>query len=109
MIESNKVFNFSDAIQSLYPNFPFTIYGNDYNRLEWYDESTEKPTKEELELEIVRLQKQYEANEYQRLRAAEYPDYREFLDAFVKGDMQQLREYRQACMNIKLKYPKSNN
>lgn len=109
MIESNKVFSFSDAIESLYPGCQFTIYGNDYNRLIWYEKNTEKPTKEELELEIVRLDKEYKLTEYQRLRAAEYPDYRDFLDAFVKGDMQQLREYRQACMNIKLKYPKSNN
>lgn len=53
---------------------------------------------------------------YQELRAAEYPDYREFLDAQVKinsGDealitagQAQLEAYYAACLAIKDKYPK---
>lgn len=106
MTESNKVFNLSDAIQSLYPSSQFTIYGNDYNRLIWHDESTEKPTKEELELEIARLNKEYKLTEYQRLRAAEYPDFRDFLDGVVKQDTEQMRSYIEKCMQVKMKYPK---
>lgn len=105
----SKIFVLSDAIDSLFPGTQWTLYGNDYSKLEWYSKDIEKPSLEILEKEVNRLQAEYAATEYQRLRAAEYPDYMEFLDAFVKGDMQQLREYRQACMNIKLKYPKPNN
>ena len=106
MIDQNKIFNYGDAIQSLYPRCEFSIYGNDYNKLIWHDENTGKPTKEELELEIVRLQKEYKLNEYQRLREVEYPDFREFLDAFVKQDSEQMNSYITKCMEVKMKYPK---
>lgn len=54
---------------------------------------------------------------YQELRAAKYPDYRDFLDAQVKinsgdpelvavGETQQ-QAYIQACLEVKVKYPKS--
>lgn len=56
-------------------------------------------------------------NNYITKRIAEYPDYREFLDAQVKinsGDaelvaegQQQLEKYTQSCLEIKNKYPKA--
>ena len=44
--------------------------------------------------------------EYQRQRAAEYPDFREYLDGIVKGDQAQIDSYIAACQAIKAKYPK---
>lgn len=44
--------------------------------------------------------------EYQRLRLEEYPDFREYLDGWVKGDDEQLKRYAAACQAVKLKYPK---
>lgn len=56
------------------------------------------------------------APDYQELRAAEYPDFREYLDAQVKinsGDetlitvgQTQLEAYYQACLSVKAQYPK---
>ena len=43
---------------------------------------------------------------YQELRAAEYPDYRDYLDGVVKGDQTQIDAYIAACLAVKAKYPK---
>jgi len=43
---------------------------------------------------------------YADLRAAEYPDYREYLDGVVKGDQAQIDAYIAACQAVKAKYPK---
>jgi len=39
-------------------------------------------------------------------RQTEYPDYREFLDAWVKRDDIALEAYRQKCLSVKSQYPK---
>lgn len=43
---------------------------------------------------------------YQRDRRAEYPDYRDYLDAIVKGDEAQKQKYINDCLAVKAKYPK---
>ena len=43
---------------------------------------------------------------YQELRAAEYPDFRLYLDGVVKNDQQQIQDYIDACRAVKEKYPK---
>lgn len=43
---------------------------------------------------------------YRELRAAAYPDYREYLDGIVKGDAAQVQGYIDACLAVKVKYPK---
>ena len=47
-----------------------------------------------------------QANAYKELRAAEYPDFREYLDGIVKGDQAQIDAYIAACQAVKNKYPK---
>jgi len=44
---------------------------------------------------------------YAQLRAAEYPPFTDYLDGLVKGDAEQTQAYRDACLAVKLKYPKS--
>ena len=46
------------------------------------------------------------ATEYQRLRAVEYPDFKDYLDGVVKGDQAQIQAYIDACLAVKAKYPK---
>jgi hypothetical protein len=45
-----------------------------------------------------------EAYKYQR--AAEYPDFKDYLDGIVKGDTAQIQAYIDACNAVKNKYPK---
>jgi hypothetical protein len=43
---------------------------------------------------------------YKTQRAAEYPDFRDYLDGVVKGDQAQIDAYIAACQAVKAKYPK---
>jgi hypothetical protein len=94
------------AILSLRPNAEWTLNGGDYSNLEWLDQSQTKPTEAEINAEVARLQAEYDAKQYQRKRAAEYPDFKDYLYGIVKGDQAQIQAYIDACNAIKNKYPK---
>jgi len=58
----------------------------------------------EIDLEAVNAWVDPEAYKYQR--AAEYPDFKDYLDGIVKGDAAQVQAYIDACNAVKAKYPK---
>ena len=100
------------ALQSLKPGATWSLNGNTYDGLQWLEKPVweggqKKPTKAEVEAEVARLQKEWEDTEYQRLRAKEYPDVKEYLDGLVKGDTEQMQAYIDACLAVKAKYPKT--
>lgn len=101
-----RTFDFSHALVSLRPGAQWVFRGDTYDGIEWLDESQELPTEEELTAEVERLQSEHDALEYQRLRAKEYPDFRDYLDGIVKGDQEQIDAYIAACLAVKAKYPK---
>lgn len=105
----NRPIGVSNALESLVPGAKWIVKNNDCDQLDWLDEEQECPTREEIEAEISRLQAEHEATEYQRLRAAEYPDFKEYLDGIVKGDDAQVQAYIEACKAVKEKYPKPEN
>ena len=43
---------------------------------------------------------------YQRQRSLEYPPIADYLDGIVKGDTAQVQTYIDACLAVKVKYPK---
>ena len=45
-----------DALQSLCPGAEWVLRGNEYDGLEWLDTKQTKPTEEEINAEIARLQ-----------------------------------------------------
>ena len=103
--------NISEALISLKPGAQWSLNGGEYNGLIWneppvWEGGQKKPTKAEVEAEVARLQKEWEDTEYQRLRATEYPDVKEYLDGLVKGDTEQMQAYIDACLAVKAKYPK---
>ena len=59
-----------------------------------------------VQAEITRLQADYDAKQYQRDRAAEYPPVTDYLDGIVKGDTAQVQAYIDACLAVKAKYQK---
>lgn len=60
----------------------------------------------EWERELAERQAFQAANEYKEKRALEYPDFRDYLDGVVKGDQAQIQAYIDACLAVKVKYPK---
>lgn len=99
-------YNIVDAIRSLCPNSPWKIQGVDYKTLNWLDSQVDKPSKAALEAEVLRLNREWERQEYQRKRKAEYPPIEDYLDAVVKGDATAIQRYTDACLAVKAKYPK---
>jgi hypothetical protein len=99
------------ALFSLRPGANWSLNGDTYEGLWWADTNElPPPTKEEVEAEVARLQAEYDAKEYQRLREPEYPDLKEFVDAYYwaqKGDDTKMNAYIVKCDAVKDKYPKS--
>lgn len=103
---TQRIFGISDALVSLAPGAQWVLQGVELSGLEWRDESISRPTDLEILQEVDRLQKEYDALEYQRLRALEYPPMADYLDGIVKGDQTQIDAYIAACLAVKEKYPK---
>jgi hypothetical protein len=60
----------------------------------------------DLQNEITRLEAEYAAKQYQRDRVAAYPPITDYIDGVVKGDQEQIQAYIDACLAVKVKYPK---
>jgi len=99
-------YDLTHAILSLRPTSSWSLREDDYATLVWSDPTTDKPTEGQLRTEVARLQAVWDMNNYQRLRACEYPDFRDYLDAIVKDDAEQHDAYVAACLAVKAKYPK---
>ena len=59
-----------------------------------------------VEYDLAAAQALVAANAYKQQRAAEYPDFKDYLDGIVKGDQAQIQAYIDACNAVKAKYPK---
>jgi hypothetical protein len=102
--------NISEALISLRPGAQWNLNGDEYGGLIWneppvYEGGQTQPTKEEVTQEVARLQAEYDAKEYQRQRAPEYPDIKDQLDAIWKGG-DAYEEMLARVMEVKAKYPK---
>ena len=92
-----------DAILALVPNAQVVVRGEE---IEWIEPSIAPVTNDEINQKLEELLQQFDNNQYQRLRAAEYPPIEEYLDGIVKGDKAQIDSYIEQCLAVKQKYPK---
>ena len=92
--------NKANALQSLRPGAQWVLRGDD---LEWHDQNQTKPTEAEIQAEIVRLQADYEAKQYQRDRAAAYPSIADQLDLLYHGGYD---GWKAAIDAVKQEFPK---
>lgn len=98
---------FLKAISNLKPNSAWKVVGNDsYENLEWLDQSQTKPTEAEVMSEVARLQAEYDAKQYQRDRANEYPTLQEQLDMQYWDSVNGTTVWQDTIQAIKAKYPK---
>ena len=92
------------ALQSLRPGASWSILGEDYENLVWSNENElPPPTKEEINQEIERLQVEYENDQYQRNRKAEYPSIEDQLDTLYH---QGYDGWKASIDEVKNQYPK---
>ena len=99
----NHPIGVSDALESLIPGAKWTVGNNNYSQLQWLDENKGCPSKEQIETEIKRLQEEYEAKEYQRLREKEYPSFADQFDLLYHGGYD---AWKVEIDKVKDKYPK---
>ena len=90
----------SDALQSLRPKAQFAVRGD---VIEWLDTEQTQPSQSEIDAEVIRLQAEYDAKEYQRKRKTEYPTLEECVHAILDDTLTDLQTKRTAVKN---KYPK---
>lgn len=78
--------------------------------VEVFDKNVKLPIRAEIEAEVTKLQAQWEAAEYQRLRKLEYPSMDILADALFwqqQGDNSKMDAYLAAVQEVKNKYPKA--
>ena len=92
-----------DAILSLSPGAEVVVRGD---VVEWIKPSTAPVTEAQIATELARLQADYEAKQYQRDRASEYPAIGDQLDAVWKGGVA-AEEMLAIVQAVKDKYPKA--
>jgi hypothetical protein len=88
------------AILSLVPNAQVSIYGG---MVEWHEPAIAPVTDAQIDAEIARLQTEYDAKQYQRDRAAEYPSFAEQFDTLYHGGYD---AWKATIDSVKAKYPK---
>ena len=91
----------SDALQSLRPKAQFAVRGD---VIEWLDTEQTQPSQSEIDAEVIRLQAEYDAKEYQRKRKKEYPTIQELVVALYDTDDKVAIDAKRAA--VKAKYPK---
>jgi len=64
------------------------------------------PTKAEIDAEVIRLQAEYNAQEYARDRAPAYPSVGDQLDMMMKDKKNGTTTHQTACEAVKAKFPK---
>ena len=93
----------AEALHHLRPN---SIWSLQANVLNWQDSKQTKPTEAEIDAEIIRLQAEYDAQEYARNRASAYDSVGDQLDQLMQDMRDGTTTHQTACEAVKAKYPK---
>ena len=91
-----------EAIQSLKPEASWVLRGDE---LEWLDSEQTEPTQSEIDAEVIRLQTEYDSQEYARNRKAEYDQLNQFEMQF-DDDRDGTTTWVDKINEIKARYPK---
>ena len=107
-ITKGKEIELGAALLSLRPNCKYHMSGNDYNMIQgWDDNGEDKPSKAEVDAEVIRLQAEYDANEYVRNRKTDYPDMGEQFNKIYDDG---LTKWKAEMVDpVKTKWPKDNS
>jgi len=98
-----KKANLINALVSLVPNAKWTMDEYDYDNIDWKSPDITKPSQAEIDAEIIKLNKSYEATEYQRDRQPEYPAIEDQLDDIYHNGID---GWKATIKKVKDKYPK---
>ena len=94
-----------EAILKLNPTAQVSVSGEDINTIVWHNGTTPIPANEILAKQ-QELIAEYNANQYQRDRAKEYPSIQEQLDLQYWDKVNGTNKWQDAINAVKAKYPK---
>ena len=100
--EEGQLIGTAEALQSLRPRAEWNL--SSIVGLKWEDKKQTEPTQSEIDAEIIRLQAEYDAQEYAIKRQAEFPSIKDLVVALYDTDDKADIEAKRAA--VKLKYPK---
>ena len=90
------------AIKKINPNAEVSIRDNDINQITWHNGTT-PISKADIEAKMVEVQAEYDAKQYQRDRAVEYPSMADQLDDIYHNGID---AWKATIKTTKDKYPK---
>jgi len=93
------------AIVAINPKAQVSVNAEDYNQITWLNGTTPISV-EDIKAKQAELQAEYEAKEYQRDRAKEYPPITEQLDMMYWDKVNGTDNFLKAIQAVKAKYPK---
>jgi hypothetical protein len=98
----------TNALTSLFPGTKWYIKDEEnYENLVWSEDNIiPKPSLEVITTEANRLKVEYDAKQYQRNRAPEYPSMQEQLDMQYWDAINNTTTWQDAINAVKAKYPK---
>jgi hypothetical protein len=91
-----------EAILKINPNAQVTVNANDINQITWLNGTT-PISKADIEAKMVEVQAEYDAKQYQRDRALEYPSMADQLDDIYHNGID---AWKATIKTTKDKYPK---
>ena len=94
-----------DAILKINPNAEASVKDNEINQITWHNGTTPIP-KADIEAKMVEVQADYDAKQYQRDRALEYPSMADQLDDIYHNGID---AWKATIKITKDKYPKDNS
>tara|TARA_R100000329_G_scaffold127422_1_gene106126 strand:+ start:1318 stop:1626 length:309 start_codon:yes stop_codon:yes gene_type:complete len=96
----------SNAINALHPENSFILRDDDYSQIEWVNAPENPATLEQVNAKLAELQAEYEANQYQRDRASQYPSIQDQLDMQYWDQVNGTTTWKDAVAKVKSDNPK---
>jgi len=95
------------AIKKINPSAEVTVRGSDIDtcKIEWFN-GTAEISKEDIKAKMVELEEEYDANQYQRDRAKEYPSWQEQMDMQYWDNVNSTTTWKDAIAKVKSDNPK---
>ena len=97
----------ANALLSLRPTAEWHQHND--GTLEWISDDITQPSQSEIDAEIIRLEAEYDAQEYARNRASEYPSNGDQWDMIYKDNKNSTTTHAAAVEAVKTKWPKDNS
>ena len=98
-----------EVILKINPNAEVSVGNNDVNNITWHNGTTPIPVAD-IEAKMVEVQADYDAKQYQRDRASQYPELKEQLDLLYKdlvaGKVDATGEWAKKIKKVKDDNPK---